>query len=63
MISILRVSIVMLVFTFLLHLPVNFTAYFSKTDGCKLLTTDQYNQLRVYQAPEWTLSRTIQHPH
>ena len=38
-------------------------AYFNGTDGCRLLTTDQKNQVRVYRAPEWTLERTIQHPH
>lgn len=39
------------------------SAYFNGTDGCRLLTTDQKNQVRVYRAPEWTLERTIQHPH
>ncbi|XP_021366556.1 DNA damage-binding protein 2-like isoform X1 [Mizuhopecten yessoensis] len=42
--------------------PVN-SAHFSKTDGCRLLTTDQQNQVRVYRAPAWTLERTILHPH
>ncbi|XP_069125992.1 LOW QUALITY PROTEIN: DNA damage-binding protein 2-like [Argopecten irradians] len=42
--------------------PVN-SAYFSRTDGCRLLTTDQQNQVRVYQAPDWRLERTILHPH
>ncbi|XP_033730251.1 DNA damage-binding protein 2-like [Pecten maximus] len=42
--------------------PVN-SAHFSRTDGCRLLTTDQQNQVRVYQAPDWRLERTILHPH
>lgn len=42
--------------------PIN-SAYFSHTDGCRLLTTDQYNQVRVYKAPEWTLEQTVLHPH
>jgi len=39
------------------------SAYFSPVSGDKLVTTDQHSQLRVYQAPTFTLSRTIQHPH
>lgn len=39
------------------------SAYFSGTDGCRLLTTDQKNQVRVYRAPVWDLERTVQHPH
>ncbi|XP_022338170.2 DNA damage-binding protein 2-like isoform X1 [Crassostrea virginica] len=42
--------------------PVN-SAYFSRTNGCRLLTTDQNNQVRVYLAPEWHLEKTILHPH
>ncbi|XP_060068575.1 DNA damage-binding protein 2-like [Ylistrum balloti] len=42
--------------------PVN-SAHFSRTDGCRLLTTDQHNQVRVYRAPAWILERTILHPH
>ncbi|CAG2225726.1 unnamed protein product [Mytilus edulis] len=38
-------------------------AYFSGTDGCRLLTTDQGNQVRVYRAPDWVLERKISHPH
>ena len=40
-----------------------FPAYFSRTNGCRLLTTDQNNQVRVYLAPEWHLEKTILHPH
>ena len=39
------------------------SAYFSPVSGDKLVTTDQHSQLRVYQAPTFTLTRTIQHPH
>lgn len=39
------------------------SAYFSGTDGCRLLTTDQGNQVRVYMAPDWVLERKISHPH
>ncbi|KAK7093550.1 hypothetical protein V1264_007277 [Littorina saxatilis] len=42
--------------------PIN-CAYFNHTDGCRLLTTDQNSEIRVYQAPEWQLERTIPHPH
>ncbi|XP_048751800.2 DNA damage-binding protein 2-like isoform X1 [Ostrea edulis] len=42
--------------------PVN-SAHFSRTNGCRLLTTDQNNQVRVYLAPEWHLEKTILHPH
>ncbi|XP_064611782.1 DNA damage-binding protein 2-like [Liolophura sinensis] len=42
--------------------PVN-SAYFSLTDGCRLLTTDQKNEIRVYTAPSWTLETSIAHPH
>lgn len=42
--------------------PVN-SAHFSRTNGCRLLTTDQCNQVRVYLAPEWHLEKTILHPH
>merc|ERR1719510_1775668 len=38
-------------------------AYFSPQSGDKLLTTDQHSQLRVYQAPHFSLVRTIAHPH
>jgi hypothetical protein len=40
-----------------------FSAHFSRTNGCRLLTTDQNNQVRVYLAPEWHLEKTILHPH
>lgn len=42
--------------------PVN-SAHFSRTDGCRLLTTDQHSQLRVYCGPGWLLENTISHPH
>merc|ERR1712048_43923 len=38
-------------------------AYFSSVTGDKLLTTDQHSELRVYQAPNFHLLRTIPHPH
>ncbi|XP_071446235.1 DNA damage-binding protein 2-like [Hetaerina americana] len=44
------------------HKPVN-SAYFSSTDGVRLLTTDQHSQLRVYRGPLWTLENVIIHPH
>ncbi|XP_012942601.1 DNA damage-binding protein 2 [Aplysia californica] len=39
------------------------SAYFSLTDGCRLLTTDQFDDLRVYRAPLWHLETRIKHPH
>jgi len=39
------------------------SAYFSPLNGDKLLTTDQHSQLRIYQAPNFDLLRTIPHPH
>ncbi|XP_067658160.1 DNA damage-binding protein 2-like [Haliotis asinina] len=39
------------------------SVYFNPSDGCRLLTTDQGSEIRVYQAPEWSLERTIAHPH
>ncbi|XP_062606805.1 DNA damage-binding protein 2-like isoform X1 [Saccostrea cucullata] len=42
--------------------PIN-SAHFSRTNGCRLLTTDQNSQVRVYLAPEWQLEKTILHPH
>ncbi|GFR73060.1 DNA damage-binding protein 2 [Elysia marginata] len=39
------------------------SAYFSLTDGTRLLTTDQHDQIRVYRAPFWHLETTILHPH
>lgn len=42
--------------------PVN-SAYFSHTDGCRLLTTDQNKEIRMYRAPFWQLETTIEHPH
>ena len=38
-------------------------AYFSRTDGCRLLVTDQLHDLVVYKAPAWTKETTIYHPH
>ncbi|XP_042889413.1 DNA damage-binding protein 2-like isoform X1 [Penaeus japonicus] len=42
--------------------PVN-SAHFSRTDGGRLLTTDQHSEIRVYSCPSFKLSRTISHPH
>ena len=42
--------------------PVN-SAYFSRVDGTRLLTTDQHSQLRVYRSPHWDLDRILPHPH
>ncbi|XP_014249313.1 DNA damage-binding protein 2-like [Cimex lectularius] len=39
------------------------SAYFSKTDGNRLLTTDQHNELRVYRGPNFDLETIIYHPH
>ncbi|CAH1773007.1 unnamed protein product [Owenia fusiformis] len=39
------------------------SAYFSPTDGKRLLCTDQHDELRVYGGPSWTLGTTISHPH
>ena len=40
-----------------------FPAYFSLTDGTRLLTTDQHNEICVYSSPNWHQERTIVHPH
>ncbi|XP_076451289.1 DNA damage-binding protein 2-like [Babylonia areolata] len=37
-------------------------AHFSRTDGCRLLTSDQFNQIRVYRLPAWHLERKIERP-
>ncbi|KAJ7406108.1 DNA damage-binding protein 2 [Pitangus sulphuratus] len=43
--------------------PVN-AAYFSPTDGAKLLSTDQRNEIRVYSSSDWTKPQhLIPHPH
>ncbi|XP_053112391.1 DNA damage-binding protein 2 isoform X2 [Hemicordylus capensis] len=43
--------------------PVN-SSYFSPTDGAKLLTTDQYNEIRVYCSSDWSKPQhLISHPH
>uniref|UniRef100_A0A8V0ZRW7 DNA damage-binding protein 2 n=1 Tax=Gallus gallus TaxID=9031 RepID=A0A8V0ZRW7_CHICK len=43
--------------------PVN-AAYFSPTDGAKLLSTDQHNEIRVYSCSDWTKPQhLIPHPH
>ncbi|XP_066296910.1 DNA damage-binding protein 2-like [Branchiostoma lanceolatum] len=43
--------------------PIN-SAYFSPNDHCKLLTTDQHHDLRVYSGPDWgRLDTAIYHPH
>ncbi|KAG8312166.1 DNA damage-binding protein 2 [Homalodisca vitripennis] len=34
-----------------------------RSDGCRLLTTDLHDQLRVYRAPSWVLEHEISHPH
>ncbi|KAL0968839.1 hypothetical protein UPYG_G00272570 [Umbra pygmaea] len=40
------------------------SAYFNPVDCSKLLTTDQYDQIRVYSSADWsTPQRVIQHPH
>ncbi|MFT7806921.1 DNA damage-binding protein 2 isoform X1 [Arapaima gigas] len=40
------------------------SAYFSPTDGSKLLTTDQYDQIRVYSSCDWSKpQKVITHPH
>ncbi|RUS80063.1 hypothetical protein EGW08_012180 [Elysia chlorotica] len=47
----------------LLHKKGVNSAYFSQTDGLRLLTTDQHDEIRVYRAPFWHLESTIIHPH
>ncbi|MGH0183861.1 UNVERIFIED_CONTAM: hypothetical protein FKN15_013150 [Acipenser sinensis] len=43
--------------------PVN-SAHFNPTDGSKLLTTDQYDEIRVYSSADWSKPQhTIRHPH
>ncbi|XP_074886927.1 DNA damage-binding protein 2 isoform X1 [Buteo buteo] len=43
--------------------PVN-AAYFSPTDGAKLLSTDQRSEIRVYSSSDWTKPQhLIPHPH
>ncbi|KAM8807174.1 DNA damage-binding protein 2 [Eudromia elegans] len=43
--------------------PIN-SAYFSPTDGAKLLTTDQRSEIRVYSSSDWTKPQhLIPHPH
>uniref|UniRef100_A0A673XAT4 DNA damage-binding protein 2 n=1 Tax=Salmo trutta TaxID=8032 RepID=A0A673XAT4_SALTR len=40
------------------------SAYFNPVDCSKLLTTDQYDQIRVYSSSDWsTPQQIIQHPH
>ncbi|ESP01107.1 hypothetical protein LOTGIDRAFT_53959, partial [Lottia gigantea] len=39
------------------------SAYFSSTDGCRLLTTDQHSEIKIFSAPDWRLDKTIVHPH
>ncbi|KAG5848913.1 DNA damage-binding protein 2 isoform X2 [Anguilla rostrata] len=40
------------------------SAYFSPMDGSKLLTTDQYDQIRVYCSSDWSNpQKIISHPH
>lgn len=41
-----------------------YTAYFNPLDCSKLLTTDQYDQIRVYSSCDWSKPQhIIQHPH
>ncbi|KAK6472531.1 DNA damage-binding protein 2 isoform X1 [Huso huso] len=43
--------------------PIN-SAHFNPTDGSKLLTTDQYDEIRVYSSADWSKPQhTIRHPH
>ncbi|XP_059578813.1 DNA damage-binding protein 2 isoform X4 [Alligator mississippiensis] len=43
--------------------PVN-AAYFSPTDGAKLLSTDQHSEIRVYSSSDWSKPQhLIPHPH
>ncbi|XP_042317317.1 DNA damage-binding protein 2 isoform X2 [Sceloporus undulatus] len=43
--------------------PVN-AAYFSPTDGAKLLTTDQHSEIRIYSSSDWSKPQhLISHPH
>ncbi|KAL2094053.1 hypothetical protein ACEWY4_011365 [Coilia grayii] len=43
--------------------PVN-SAYFNPTDSSKLLTTDQFDEIRVYTSSDWSKpEHIIQHPH
>ncbi|XP_061102679.1 DNA damage-binding protein 2-like isoform X2 [Conger conger] len=40
------------------------SAYFSPVDGSKLLTTDQYDEIRVYCSSDWSKpQKVISHPH
>ncbi|XP_056138020.1 DNA damage-binding protein 2 [Lampris incognitus] len=40
------------------------SAYFSPSDCSKLLTTDQYDEIRVYSSADWSKpQQIIQHPH
>ncbi|KAG7245407.1 hypothetical protein INR49_010858 [Caranx melampygus] len=40
------------------------SAYFNPLDCTKLLTTDQYDEIRVYSSPDWSKPQhIIQHPH
>uniref|UniRef100_A0A8C3AB55 DNA damage-binding protein 2 n=1 Tax=Cyclopterus lumpus TaxID=8103 RepID=A0A8C3AB55_CYCLU len=40
------------------------SAYFNPLDCSKLLTTDQYDQIRVYSSPDWSKPHhIIRHPH
>uniref|UniRef100_A0A8D0GHJ8 DNA damage-binding protein 2 n=1 Tax=Sphenodon punctatus TaxID=8508 RepID=A0A8D0GHJ8_SPHPU len=43
--------------------PVN-SAYFSPTDGSKLLSTDQHSEIRIYSSSDWSKPQhLIPHPH
>ncbi|XP_051808383.1 DNA damage-binding protein 2 isoform X2 [Acanthochromis polyacanthus] len=40
------------------------SAYFNPLDCSKLLTTDQYDEIRLYSSPDWSKPQhIIQHPH
>ncbi|XP_054719664.1 DNA damage-binding protein 2-like isoform X2 [Uloborus diversus] len=45
------------------HLKGVNSAYFSPSNGCSLLTTDQHSELRVYSCENWKKFMVIPHPH
>ncbi|XP_054720717.1 DNA damage-binding protein 2-like, partial [Uloborus diversus] len=45
------------------HLKGVNSAYFSPSNGCSLLTTDQHSELRVYSCENWKKFKVIPHPH
>ncbi|KAG8197502.1 hypothetical protein JTE90_007240 [Oedothorax gibbosus] len=46
-----------------LHLKGVNSAYFSPSNRCSLLTTDQHSEIRVYKSPDWSEQLVIKHPH